>query len=193
MSTPAPTPAPHPAAERRPSLRPLIRVLLGLAAVVVVLNVSCQNPQPPEGRQVGDTCPQVAGQDVDGKPVKLTDYQGKVVMISFWGTWCPPCRKLLPHERQMFEEKYKDRPFQILGVAQDQPDTLRRFLKANPIPWPNIVDNAGVVSTQWNITAVPSAVLVDHTGVIRAAWVDGLNPNVLWAEVDKLVAEAERK
>jgi peroxiredoxin len=186
MSTPT-------TSESRPSLRPLILVLLGITAVVVVLNLLWQNPQPPEGRRVGDTCPQVAGMDVDGKPVKLTDYKGKVVMISFWGTWCPPCRKLLPHEREAFEVKYKDRPFQILGVAQDQADKLRPFLKNNPLPWPNIVDDTGAVSIQWNISAVPSAVLVDHAGVIRAAWVDGVNPDALWAEVDKLVTEAERK
>lgn len=179
--------------EPKPSLRPLILVLLGLVAVVVVLRLLWQDPQPPEGKRVGNVCPEVAGLDADDKPVKLSDHKGKVVLISFWGTWCPPCRQQLPHERELMTGMYKDRPFVILGVAQDSVDTLRGFLKANPLPWSNIVDDHGVVTKEWNVSAFPSAVLVDHTGVIRHTWVDGVRPETVWAAVDKLVEEAERK
>src|SRR5215210_1120136 len=105
--------------ESKPSLRPLILVLLGLVGVVVVLRLIWEDPQPPEGKRVGNVCPEVAGFDADDKPVKLSDHKGKVVLISFWGTWCPPCRQQLPHERELVTGKYKDRPFVILGVAQD--------------------------------------------------------------------------
>src|SRR5262245_66276913 len=91
----------------RPSLRPLIIVLLAMVAVVVVLRVAYQDPQPPEGRQVGNLSPEVAGRDPDGKPVRLSDHEGQVVLISFWGTWCPPCRAQLPHARQMVTGQYQ--------------------------------------------------------------------------------------
>lgn len=186
MTTPSP-------AEQKPSLRPLILVLLGLLGIVIVLRLVWEDPQPPEGRRVGNTCPEVAGLGPDDKPVKLTDHKGKVVLISFWGTWCPPCRKELPREAEMVTVKYKDRPFAILGVAQDSAETLREFLKGHPLPWANIVDDHGMVSKSWNVTGFPSAVLVDHTGVIRHTWVNGVNPEKLWGAVDDVVAEAEKK
>lgn len=179
--------------DQKPSLRPLILVLLGLLGVVIVLRVVWQDPQPPEGRRVGNTSPEVAGLGPDDKPVKLSDHKGKVVLISFWGTWCPPCRKELPREAEMVTVKYKDRPFAVLGVAADNAETLREFLKGHPLPWANIVDESRAVSQAWNVKAFPSAVLVDHTGVIRHTWVDGVGPDKLWPAVEDLVAEAEKK
>jgi peroxiredoxin len=186
MTTPA-------APESKPSLRPLILVLLGLVAVVVALRLVWRDPQPPEGKRVGNVCPEVAGYDQDDRPVKLSDHKGKVVLISFWATWCPPCRQQLPHEREMVTVQYKDRPFALLGVAQDSPETVKEFTKSNPLPWPNIVDDRAILGKSWRVEYLPSAVLVDHTGVIRNVWLDGVKPDAMWAEVEKLVAEAERK
>jgi peroxiredoxin len=186
MSTPPPT-------EARPSLRPLIIVLLIMVAVVVVVRLAWQEPQPPEGRRVGNQSPEVAGLDPDGKPVKLSDYKGKVVLISFWGTWCPPCMKQLPHEQEMMTTTYKDRPFTILGVAQDSAETLQRFLKGRPLPWPNIADGQQFLSEAWGVRGFPAAVLVDHTGVIRGTWMEGINPEAVWSAVEDLVREAEKQ
>jgi peroxiredoxin len=187
MSTPV-TP------ESKPSLRPLIFVLVGMVAVVVALRLLWQEPQPPEGRRVGNLSPEVAGYDPDDKPVKLSDHKGKVVLISFWATWCPPCRKQLPHEREMVTEKYKGRPFAFLGVAQDSPETLQEFAKANPLPWPNIVDDRAILGKAWGVQYLPSAVLIDHKGVIREAWVAGITDHdAVWVAVERLVAEAEQK
>ena len=150
----------------------------------------CDSP-PVEGKKVGDVCPEIAGEDVDGKRIKLSDYRGKVVLVNFWGTWCPPCRKLLPIERAMVTGTYRDRPFVLLGVAQDSADTLREFQKDNPTPWPNIVDSTQILSKQWNVGGFPSAILVDHQGVIRGLWLDGFDPNEVWAAVDEAVRKAE--
>jgi peroxiredoxin len=129
---------------------------------------------------------------VDGNQVRLTDLRGKVVVVSFWGTWCPPCRASLPHEREMIEREYKGRPLTILGVAADPPDQLREFLKANPLPWQNIVDPQRTLSEDWGIRGYPSAILVDHRGVIRRVWKGGLNPGELREEIARLVDRAER-
>jgi len=160
--------------------------LAGLPALV-----GC-DPPPPVGKEQGNTCPQITGPDVDGNALRLTDLRGKVVMVSFWGSWCPPCRANLPHERTMIERDYKGRPFTILGVATDPPDRLREFLKANPAPWPNIVDDRGALCEEWGIHSFPSVVLVDHRGVIRGVWKGGLNPAELQTEIARLVDRAER-
>jgi peroxiredoxin len=189
MSTPTPA-----RPESKPSLRPLILVLLGLVGVVVVLRlVAWYEPQPPEGRRIGNLCPEVAGVDVDGKPVKLSDYKGKVVLISFWATWCPPCQKQIPHEVEMVNTVYEDRPFTVLGVALDSADTLRDYFQRRTLPWPNIVGEDRAVSRAWGVNGIPAAVLVDHTGVIQNTWMQGTDPEAVWTAVERLVAAAEKK
>lgn len=184
MSTPTPTTS-------KPSLRPLIFVLLGLVGVVVALRLMWHEPQPPEGRRVGNTCPEVAGFDVDDKPVKLSDFKGKVVLISFWATWCPPCQKQIPHEIEMVNTVYKDRPFAILGVALDSADTLKEYFKRRPLPWRNIVGEDRVLSRAWGVNGIPAAILVDHKGVIQNTWIEGTHPDAVWSAVDRLVKAAE--
>ncbi|HEX3146505.1 MAG TPA: TlpA disulfide reductase family protein [Gemmataceae bacterium] len=184
----------EPTTEPKTSLRPLIITVVLVLAAVGLLYVMSLDKLPPEGMRAGNTCPEIAGLDAEGKPIKLSEYRGKVVLVSFWATWCPPCRKLLPHEREMVTVKYKDRPFVLLGVAADAPDTLKGFLKTNPMPWPNIADDQGVIGKQWQVDSIPSAVLVDHEGVIRRTWIgNGLDPGEVWYAVDPLVVDAEKK
>ena len=175
---------------RRPFLRVLQIVAIG-CAVMIVTN-GCEREPPPEGKRIGNRCPEIAGVDVDGNAVRLSDYKGKVVLVNFWGTWCGPCRTMIPHEREMVQTKYAGRPFVILGVAIDSPDRLKAFLKSNPLPWPNIADgNPGTIAGQWHIDGVPSAILVDPAGVIVQSWFDGIDPDDVWLEVERAVRAAQ--
>ena len=183
-----------PTTEPKSSLKPLIIVLGVVLVAVVVLTFLWSDKQPPEGKRPGNLCPEIAGFDVDGKPLKLSDYRGKVVLVSFWATWCPPCRQQLPHEREMATVKYANRPFTILGVAQDGAERLKDFFRTEPLPWPNIADDHAAIAKAWECDSIPSAVLVDHEGVIRRSWVGtGMTPNEVWYAVEQLVADAEKK
>jgi thiol-disulfide isomerase/thioredoxin len=68
--------------------------------------------------QVGMTVPEIEGEDLDGIPFKLSDYRGKVVMLDFWGHWCPPCRAMYGHEQELTQD-LSDQPFVLLGVNSD--------------------------------------------------------------------------
>jgi peroxiredoxin len=176
-----------------PNRHPLSLALLIPAFAAIVIGLTCIpgcDPPPPEGKEIGNLAPEVVGEDIDGKPIRLSDYRGKVVLLDFWGTWCPPCRAMIPHEREMIETKYKDRPFVILGVAQDSAETLKEFLKTNPMPWPNIVDQNRIVEKQWGVHQLPTLVLIDHKGVIRERW-QGAAMNDILREVAKAVSAAE--
>jgi peroxiredoxin len=158
-------------------------------AIVLIALPGC-DPPPPEGREVGNQAPEIVGADINGTPVRLSEFRGKVVLINFWATWCPPCRSMIPHEREMVEQKYKGRPFVLLGVALDSPETLKQFFATNPMPWPNIVDEHRLVARQWEANHLPSLALVDHKGVILQKWT-GAATEEIWAEVAKAVANAE--
>jgi peroxiredoxin len=169
---------------------------LGLSVLVgVVFIIAGCEPQTAEGQRVGNACPDIVGNDVDGKTIRLSDYKGKVVLVNFWGTWCGPCQQLMPHEARKVTQEYKDRPFVMIGVAQDNKETLKEFLAVKPLPWVNIVDGNQIIGRQWHVDVVPSFLLVDQHGVIRARWFSGVRRDAsdVWEEVESLVKQAEVK
>ena len=123
----------------------------------------------PEGKySVGDQAPDIAGKDAEGQEFKLSDYRGKVVMLDFYGNWCPPCRAMYPHNRELME-KYKDREFVLLGVNSDpELGTLVRSMEDDKVTWRSWWDgNNGPIASDWEIPFWPSIFVIDQEGVIR--------------------------
>jgi thiol-disulfide isomerase/thioredoxin len=91
---------------------------------------------------VGKPAPAIEGVDFDGKPLKSSDYKGKVVILVFWGTWCGPCMAQVPHERELVE-RLKGQPFALLGVDCEQDKaTARAVMARERMTWPNWFDGA---------------------------------------------------
>ena len=141
--------------------------------------------------QVGKPAPDLAGKAVDGTPIKLSDFKGRVVAIVFWGTWCAPCMQMIPHEREMVA-KYADKPFTLLGInVHDDERTLKQTLKREKITWPTIHDGMdAAITMQWGVRTFPTAYIIDHKGVIRHK---DITPFQLESAVAALVAEAQAK
>jgi peroxiredoxin len=119
--------------------------------------------------EVGDEAPGIEGEDVEGKSFKLSDYRGKVVLLTFSGNWCGPCRTMYPHERELVE-RLKDRPFALLSVTTDAlRETLREAVESGEITWRCWWDGAkgGPIATRWGIESYPTIYVLDHEGVIR--------------------------
>ena len=142
---------------------------------------------------LGKMAPDIEGKDLDGVKFKLSDYRGKVVMLSFWGSWCGPCMELVPHERELIE-RYRGKPFVIVGVNADpDKDNLKPVLEQNQITWRSFwcgeKGPIGPIPQTWNIGFWPSVYLIDHAGVIR---LKRSYNTALDAMIEKLVAEAEK-
>lgn len=145
---------------------------------------------------VGQTPPDVVGEDLDGKPMKLSEHKGKVVLVSFWGFWCGQCMRLVPHE-QAVVKRLADKPFALVGVNSDPDlkDAPARLKKAG-ITWrsfKNELGNDKRVALDWVVASWPTVVLIDHKGVIRKRWDGTPDLKELDREIDKLVEAAEGK
>jgi thiol-disulfide isomerase/thioredoxin len=112
----------------------------------------------------------------DGATVKFpTTYKGKLVMLDFWATWCPPCRAEIPGLVKTYN-KYHDKGFDVLGISLDQMnqgEKLAKFTEEYKMPWPQVYDGkywTSKVAVQYNIDSIPQAFLVDgDTGQIVAS------------------------
>ncbi|MBS0263604.1 MAG: TlpA family protein disulfide reductase [Planctomycetes bacterium] len=115
----------------------------------------------------GKQLPEISGTDVAGKPLKLSSYRGKVVLLVFWGSWCGPCMAKVPFERRLME-KFAGRPFTVVGVnCGDQKKKAAAVIKEQKMNWPSFFDGEdGPIVTEWSINSFPTVFLVDSEGVI---------------------------
>jgi thiol-disulfide isomerase/thioredoxin len=99
--------------------------------------------------------------------VSLSSLKGQVVLINFWATWCGPCRKEMPLLEQI-QKKYTPLGFTMLGVNVEEDTRLMdTFLKDVPVSFPILLDPSNGVSKLYNVSAMPSTVIVDRKGNVR--------------------------
>jgi thiol-disulfide isomerase/thioredoxin len=116
---------------------------------------------------IGATMPELKSEDLEGKEVKLSDLRGKVVVLNLWATWCPPCRAMIPHERELVK-RLKDKPFVLVSISgDDKKEALTTFLKTNDMPWTHWWGGRGPLMTQLDIQYFPTIFVLDARGVIR--------------------------
>lgn len=118
------------------------------------------------GSSVGRKAPEIIATTIDGKPFRLSELKGKVVVLDFWATWCGPCVRAMPAMKRL-HEKYKDQPFALIGISVDhEREPLSRFVSANGIGWPQIYDEDDI-GTRWGVDSIPRVFILDQDGVIR--------------------------
>ena len=133
-----------------------------LLALTFITNGLCQE-------KVGSPAPEFEGKTIKAKEIKLSDYAGKVVLVDFWASWCPPCRKEMP-ELIKFYRAHKDSNFELIAVNIDEDkDNMQHFLD-NLFPEPSfpiIADNNQKIPPLFNIEAMPTTIFIDKKGKIR--------------------------
>jgi len=104
--------------------------------------------------------------DMNGKDVQLADYKGKVVLLNFWATWCPPCRLEIPELVQLVDE-HRDAGFEVLGVSiDDTPQQLRDFAQQMNMNYPSLLMREDLESAYGTMWALPTTFLIDRHGSI---------------------------
>ena len=128
--------------------------------------------------------PQLALPELGGARLDLKQLRGKVVLVNFWATWCPPCRQEMP-SMQRLNDKLAGKPFAILGVnVGETPAQVGAFLKIVPVGFPIALDEKGQHLNAWQVFAFPTSYLVDKQGRIRY----GLFGSIEWDEAEAVQA-----
>jgi thiol-disulfide isomerase/thioredoxin len=123
--------------------------------------------------------------DVDGREVKSSDYLGKVVVVDFWATWCPPCRKEIP-EYIAWQKKYADRGLVILGFSMDEAPAseVKAFGVKMKVNYPLLMANGATAEAFGGIEGLPTSFIIDREGNIRHRKVGLTDPDAY----EKLIA-----
>lgn len=111
-------------------------------------------------------------EDVDGKSLALTDLRGKVVLLNFWATWCPPCKAEMPDLDRLHREYGADRDFVVLGInVEEDPAAVKAFLEERQLAFPIVLDRNGHVTTDlFGVRPLPATFIIDREGLIRDVW-----------------------
>jgi peroxiredoxin len=124
------------------------------------------------GLVAGSTFPDFAEKDVQGKPLSIANFKGKVVLLDFWATWCPPCVRELPNVIKTYE-KHHAQGFEIIGISLDQDEQkLKSFTEEKKMAWQQYFDGQGwgnKLAGKYGIQSIPATFLLDGQGKIIGA------------------------
>ena len=140
---------------------------------------------------VGAQAPAMVGEDADGAVFRLADYRGKVVMLRFWGNWCPACRRMYGYERKLVQ-RFKNEPFALIGVNSDPRDECKRAQRESNLIWRSVWDGGtsnGPIAMVNRVHNWPTIIVIDAKGIIRYRS-EGLDEQKLDKVLDRLVVKA---
>ena len=190
-----------------------LRKLFCLILVLMFIAAGCKKkePEPPQQAEVkaeekttqpsadkappgpsAKSAPSFTLQDLNGKQVSLSDFKGKVVILDFWATWCPPCVKEIPHFIALYEQ-YKDQGFAIVGISVDRGgiSVVKSFARKYQVNYPILMTDGQVDKAYGDIPSIPTTFVIDSAGNIRQKYVGYRDKAVFEADIKALLEEAK--
>jgi peroxiredoxin len=171
--------------------RPAEITLWVLVAFALLLRVL---PPREVGRVAVDApAPAFSLRTLDGERVSLAKLEGRVVLVNFWATWCPPCREEMPGFQAVWEE-YEKRGFTVVGISMDVGGSaaVQAFVRQNGIGYPVAMADDEVQLAYGGVDALPQSFLVDRRGRVRRMVSGVFSEGTLRRAVDELLAEGAR-
>ena len=104
--------------------------------------------------------------DMNGRPVRISDYRGKIVFLNFWTTWCFDCRIEMPHMEKLHQQ-FKNKDFAMVAInLQESISPVKQFFKDYKLTFTALLDSDGVVGAHFRITSIPTSFILDREGII---------------------------
>ncbi len=119
------------------------------------------------GRMIGKPAPDLTLKDLSGNDVSIASFKGKTVLLNFWATWCPYCRKERA-ELNTLHDEYKDRDLVIVSISIDRSlEKLKRYMKEMPAEFIVLSDTEGSSAGSYEIMGLPTSYMIDSEGIVR--------------------------
>lgn len=184
-----------------------------LFLVLIFLIAGCKKEEPEPAQQAeirteeqpakpsGDEAPASPGyesapsftlKDLNGENVSLSDFKGKMVILDFWATWCPPCVAEIPHFIELYEQ-YKDQGFAMVGISLDREgvDVVKSFVQKYGINYPILMSDGQVAQAYGGITSIPTTFVIDSANNIRRKYIGYRDKSVFEADIKTFLANSE--
>lgn len=114
-----------------------------------------------------ESAPDFTLKSTQGENIRLSEHRGEVVLLNFWASWCGPCRQEMPL-LDALQQRYNKLGFSVVGVNVDKDSALaNKLLKDIPVTFPVLLDNTGAVSASYNVSSMPTTVIIDRDGNMR--------------------------
>lgn len=171
----------------------LVLVFMSMVLLWLLL-MGCSQPASSAVRndaRIGQPAPDFALPSLDGETVQLSDWQGQVVLVNFWGTYCPPCKEEMPDLQRLYEEHASD-GFTVLAVDVEEPaDVVREFRAQHALTFPMLLSDDASVNPTFGIRALPTSWLVDQAGILRSIWVGPVPIPAAEKQIEELLTVSE--
>ena len=166
----------------------MLRFGVVLLSALIVAGCGKKEHSSPKAKTSAEA-PAFSLRTLDGKVITSRDLKGKVVVIDFWATWCPPCRAEIPGFVELYN-KYRDRGVQIVGVALDREDKVREFVRGFGVNYPVGVDAGGRLARGFGgIRSIPTTFVLDKAGRVYQKYVGYRDKSVFERDIQTLLGE----
>ncbi|MCW1928224.1 thiol-disulfide oxidoreductase ResA [Bhargavaea beijingensis] len=154
--------------EKKRKRQQIIRTaILAVLAIAIVYTIVVNVTKDEDIVEVGDTAPDFELVDLEGNTHRLSDYRGEGVFLNFWGTWCGPCKKEMPHMEKYFKE-FEDKGVNILAVNIAESDLkVQSFANTYGLTFPIVIDKTNSVRDAYNVRPLPTTFLVGPDGKVK--------------------------
>ena len=169
--------------------RRIVLIVIAILLIASLYEVAIHHTHSSSGRPgtIGSAAPGFSLQDLNGKPLTLADYSGKVVLLNFWATWCTPCRGEIPQFVD-FQNSLGPQGLQLIGISMDdEAKPVQEFYQQFKMNYPVAVGNTNLAESYGGVLGLPVTFLIGRNGRIAARYVGATDMPALQQKIQALL------